>query len=134
MSETVNYGLYLTDDNSEKFMYWRDRINGKTDSNMIKIDTALGEKANSSTVVSTTLLASAWSGINSPYTQELSVPGLKATQNGTIAVAHSATIEQREVAREAMLSVVGQGNESLIIAADGEMPELDIPVYIILLG
>lgn len=82
----------------------------------------------------TTLLASAWIGVEAPYTQELTVTGLTALQNGTISVAHSATAEQREIAREAMLSVIGQEDGKLTIAADGEMPEFDIPVYIILLG
>lgn len=134
MSETANYKLYITDDSSEKFLNWREKMNGTTDSNMMKIDAALGEKANSSVVVNATLLASAWAGLDSPFTQELSVPGLTAAQNGTISVAHSATAEEREIAREAMLSVIGQEDGKLMIAADGEMPEFDIPVYIILLG
>ena len=48
MSETTNYGLYVTDDSSDKFLNWRTKMNGTVDSNMVKIDTALGEKANSS--------------------------------------------------------------------------------------
>lgn len=134
MSETTNYKLHLTDDSSEKFLDWRNKMNGTEDSNMIKIDTALGEKANSSVAIYATLLASAWVGVNAPFTQELSVEGLTATQNGVIDVAHDATATQREIAREAMLSVIGQADCSLTIAADGEMPEFDIPVYIILLG
>ena len=131
---TVNYGLYITDDSSERFLEWRTKMNGTESSNMVKIDTALGEKANSSVLVSATLLASAWTGVDSPFTQDITVTGLTATQNGTISVAHNATFEQREMAREAMLSVVGQEDGKLTIAADGEMPDIDIPVYIILLG
>lgn len=131
---TVNYGLYITDDSSERFLEWRTKMNGTENSNMVKIDTALGEKANSSVLVSATLLASAWTGVDSPFTQDITVTGLTATQNGTISVAHNATFEQREMAREAMLSVVGQEDGKLTIAADGEMPDIDIPVYIILLG
>ena len=134
MSETTNYGLYITSDSSEKFLEWCTKMNGTENSNMVKIDTALGEKANSSISVSTTLLANAWVGVDSPFTQNISVEGLGATQNGTISVAHSATAEQREMAREAMLSVIGQAAGQLTIAADGEMPDIDIPVYIILLG
>ncbi len=134
MSETTNYGLYITSDSSEKFLEWRTKMNGTENSNMVKIDAALGEKANSSVLVSATLLASAWTGIDSPFTQDITVTGLTATQNGTISVAHNATFEQREMAREAMLSVVGQEDGKLTIAADGEMPDIDIPVYIILLG
>ena len=131
---TANYGLYITDDSSERFLEWRTKMNGTDRSNMVKIDTALGEKANSCVLVSATLLASAWTGIDSPFTQDITVTGLTATQNGTISVAHNATFEQREMAREAMLSVVGQEDGKLTIAADGEMPDIDIPVYIILLG
>ena len=131
---TANYGLYITDDSSERFLEWRTKMNGTENSNMVKIDAALGEKANSSVLVSATLLASAWTGIDSPFTQDITVTGLTATQNGTISVAHNATFEQREMAREAMLSVVGQEDGKLTIAADGEMPDIDITVYIILLG
>lgn len=131
---TANYGLYITDDSSERFLEWRTKMNGTENSNMVKIDAALGEKANSSVLVSATLLASAWTGIDLPFTQDITVTGLTATQNGTISVAHNATFEQREMAREAMLSVVGQEDGKLTIAADGEMPDIDIPVYIILLG
>lgn len=134
MSETTNYGLYVTDDSAERFLDWRTKMNGTENSNMVKIDAALGAKADSSVPVTTTLLANAWAGVDSPFTQEIAVDGLTATQNGVISVSHDATAEQREMAREAMLSVVGQEDGKLIIAADGEMPDIDIPVYIILLG
>ena len=134
MSKTPNYDLYLTDDSATRFLDWRRQMSGTEDSNMLKIDAALGEKADSSTAVSAILLASAWSGANAPFTQTITIDGLTASQNGTISVAHNATAVQREIAREAMLSVIGQGDGTLTIAADGEMPERDIPVYIILLG
>lgn len=135
MSETTkNYGLHLTNDSSEKFLDWRERMNGTSDSNMMKIDAALGEKANNSVIVTTTLLASAWIGVDAPYTQELAVDGLLKDTNGIIDIAHDATAEQREIAREAKLAITGQEDGKLIIVADGEMPEFDIPVYIILLG
>lgn len=134
MSETENYHLPLTDDDQTKFRDWRNAINGPDDSAMVKIDAALGRKADSSVPVHTVLLSTAWSGVIAPFTQTLEVEGLTATQNGSISVAHDATAEQREIAREAMLAVIGQEDGKLIIAADGEMPERDIPVYIILLG
>lgn len=134
MSETINCKLHLTDDSSERFQDWRNAMNGPTNSNMVKIDTAIGEKADRSVSVPTTLSATAWSGVNPPFTQMLNVEGLKAAHNGYISVAHEATAEQREAAREAMLSVAGQADGVLTIVADGEMPEQDIPVLIIILG
>lgn len=134
MSETTNYKLHLTDGSSERFQDWRNAMNGPVNSNMIKIDNAIGEKADKSVPVITTLLATSWSGVNPPFTQVLAVEGLKAAHNGYISVAHEATAEQREIAREAMLSVTGQEDGMLTIVADGEMPERDIPVLIIILG
>lgn len=134
MSETKNYNLSLTDDDQTKFKEWRESINGNVNSNMQKIDEALGEKAKRSISISATLSADAWIGIDSPFTQELNVEGLEEDQNGDIAVAHSATALQRDIARCAMLAVVGQSDGKLIIAADGELPEQDIPVSIILFG
>ena len=134
MSETTNCKLHLTDNNSERFQDWRNAMNGPDNSNMIKIDNAIGEKADKSISIFTTLSATAWSGLNSPFTQILNVEGLKAVHNGYISVSHEATAEQREAAREAMLSVTGQSNGTLTIVADGKMPELDIPILIIILG
>lgn len=132
--ETTNCKLHLTDDSSERFQDWRNAMNGPTNSNMIKIDDAIGGKADKSVPIITTLSAAAWSGVNPPFTQVLNVEGLKAAHNGYISVAHEATAEQRKIAREAMLSVTGQEDGALTIVADGEMPELDIPVLIIILG
>lgn len=43
MATTTNYGLYITDDSSTKFIDWRKQMNGIDDSNMTKIDAALNE-------------------------------------------------------------------------------------------
>lgn len=134
MATTPNYNLFITDDANTKFIDWRRELSGVSDSNMTKIDTALGEKAQKSELITGVLSASAWSGVDSPYTQVLAVTGLTADQNGTISVAQNATIEQREAARMAMLAVIGQSEGTLTIAADGEMPDIDIPVVVILLG
>lgn len=95
---------------------------------------AVEAKADASKAVTVTLAASAWTGANAPFTQELTVTGLQSGTNGMVNVAHSATSAQRDCAREAMLSVVGQEDGKLIVVADGELPEVDIPVCIILIG
>ena len=134
MNATTNYNLYLCDDDTKKFKEWRNEINGTNDSNMIKIDTALSGKANKSGVTETILYANSWTGADSPYTQSITVTGLQSSQNGAIGIAHSASTEQRDAAREALLAVIGQEDSKLIISADGELPSVDIPVMIILLG
>lgn len=133
MSETANYKLHITDDETELFKVWREKMNGTENSNMIKIDAALTEKANNSVVVNSTLFANAWVGIASPYKQDIQIEGLTSERNGTIDISNSATAEQRELARNAMLFVCGQSSGVLTIAADGDCPTADIPVSIILL-
>lgn len=135
MSKTTeNYGFILEDDATTKFKDWREAINGAANSNFIKVDQVLAEKGDKSKSVDCTLVASSWVGVDAPFTQELAVTGLSSAQNGNISVAHSATFEQREAARDAKLCVTGQIDGKLIISADGEMPEVDIPVVITLLG
>lgn len=134
MSEvTKNYGFTLEDDDTTKFKEWREAINGTVNSNFTKLDDILADKSDKSVSVECVLVASAWTGIDSPFTQELAVEGLGAVQNGNISVAQGATFEQREMARDAKLCVTGQREGKLIISADGEMPDIDIPVTITLL-
>lgn len=133
MSETKNYHLNLTDDAQTKFLAWRNSINGNTNSNMIKIDTALGEKANLSVAINAVLLMSAWSD-DSPYVQTISVEGLTADQNGIITIGQNITTEQLEDVVAADMRISGQVDGSLTVTAYGDKPTRDIPVTIILLG
>lgn len=43
MSETTNYGLFVSNDDQMTFREWRLKLSGETDSNMTKIDAALGD-------------------------------------------------------------------------------------------
>lgn len=131
---TKNYDLYICDDGNEKFEDWRKNMGGTDDtSNMVKIDAILNEKSNKSKVVYVTLLESQWEGNTPPYTQTISVTGLGADQNGIVDISHNATLEQRNVARDIGLSIIGQSNGTLTLSADKDLPEVDIPIYIILL-
>lgn len=133
MAETANYGLYVTDKDTDRFIDWRKRINGETDSNMVKIDEALQGKADSSVEFSGTLLADAWVGGVAPYTQVLEVDGLSRTQNGMISLAQDATEEQVAEAQDAMLCLDDQTDGSLTVIARGRKPEMDLPVSVLLL-
>lgn len=134
MAETANYGLHLTDTSQEKFKEWREKMNSQNeDSNMQKIDKALGEKADHSKNVEVTLLATAWVGETSPYTQTLTVTDLEAGTNGNISLSETATTEQIEVARLAMMSRLHQETGKLVIQALGAKPQQDIPVCITLM-
>lgn len=133
MSTTANYNLKLTDDDQTKFKEWRESINGNSNSNMEKIDTALGEKANLSVAISAVLSMSAWSE-NAPYSQTISVDGLTEEQNGIITIGQNITTEQIEDVVAADIRISSQADGSLTVIAYGDKPTRDIPVTIILLG
>lgn len=131
---TTNYDLYLEDGDTTRFLDWRKKMNGSDNSNMVKIDTALSEKADSSRAITATLLASQWDTDGLVSTQTITIEGLTAEQNGVIGAAQNLTGLQIETVREAGLYISNQGEGFLTIASDGETPSCDIPVLIILLG
>jgi len=134
MSETANYGLYVTDDSSEMVINVRKKIFGEKDSNMTKIDSVLAQKADTSRFINTILKASAWSGSDIPAMQVLVIDELKALQNGIINLSQDITSEQFEEACAAKLYVSGQEEGSLTISAACQIPSCDIPVTLILIG
>lgn len=134
MANTANYGLYLTESSSESFLSWRNKINGREDSNMVKIDTILGSKADSSTAISTVLLASGWAEKESCYEQTITIDGISLDTNGIISISQGASDDERAAARSAMIVVAGQGDKSLTVVADGVVPQVDIPVSIIIIN
>ena len=92
MSETENYHLYIKDDSSTTFLDWRNAMNGTSDSNMLKIDTALSQKADNSIALSLTLRADQWVQEDAISYQEIAVEGLTETQNGVIGAAQLSQI------------------------------------------
>ena len=81
--------------------------------------------------VTVTLSASKWSGSAAPYTQTVTVEGMAADTHGIARVNYqTATLEQRNAARYAMLCLTAQGSNTVTITADGERPTVDIPIVI----
>lgn len=133
MSETKNYQLALTSDDTTKFKEWRETINGNSNSNMEKIDTALGEKANLSVAINSVLLMSAWSE-TAPYVQTISIDDLGADQNGILTIGQNITSEQLEDVVAADMRITDQVEGAFTVTAYGDKPTRDIPVTTILLG
>lgn len=133
MSETKNYHLYIEDDSNTRFLDWRNAMNGPSDSNMIKIDNALSEKAGHSKVILITLYSDMWVQEGSAYIQEVEIEGLTETQNGIIGAAQNLTEEQLDAIRAAGLYISEQKDGALTIASDGDTPTCDIPAVLILL-
>lgn len=134
MAKTENFELKMPDDGSQYFgEFWKE-LSDSSGSNMTEIDKLLGEMAIQSQSLSAVLESAQWIGAKAPYTQTVLIEDLLYTHNGTIALSQEATEEERTEVRKAMLSVVGQANGSLVIAADGEVPTIDLPVTVMLLG
>ena len=133
MAQTKNYDLTLTDSDQTKFKDWRESINGNSNSNMVKIDTALGEKANLSIAKNIVLSASGWSNA-APYSQLLEIEEVTADINGVISIAHNVTNEQLEMVYDAALRISDQADGSITITADGDKPNGDIPLLLIIIG
>ena len=112
MNETKNCNLTLTDNDQTKFKEWREAINGNLNSNMVKIDNAIGEKANLSVAINAVLLMSAWSD-DSPYIQTIAVDSLTADQNGIITIGQNITTEQIEDVVAADMRITDQADGSL---------------------
>lgn len=134
MTTTSNYGFFITSDAEARFYEWREAVAGENESNMIKIDRVLGEKADSAIAVSGVLRADGWVGDAAPFEQTLTVEGLEAEQNGSVSLAPDAGADARMAARMASLCVSGQAAGVLTVIADDEKPAVDIPVVVLLLG
>lgn len=84
--------------------------------------------------INLTLLADNWTGAEAPYIQTLAALEVKENMEGVAGLAQNATLEERSAAREAMLSLAQQKDCEVTFIADGEKPEINIPVTLILMG
>lgn len=91
---------------------------------------ALNNKCDASVAITATLLASAWSSGQ----QTITVSGLGATQNGIASLPQNCSDSEYEAVCAAGLMVTSQSAGSLTFSANGEVPQIDIPILIILLG
>lgn len=83
-----------------------------------------------STLVETTLLANAW--VNKQQT--VTVNGLGVNQNGVVSLSQTFSSAQYDATVAAKLIVSKQNEGSLIFTCNGVVPQVDIPISIILLG
>lgn len=91
-------------------------------------------KADKAISISLTLLATGWVGDVAPYTQTLTVTGLTTVENGVIGVAQGLSITQRTSAKDAILNILEQYDDTLVIVADGIKPTIDIPITLVTMG
>lgn len=87
--------------------------------------------AKKSTLVTTTLTASKWTGSSAPYSYVLSVSGVTSSNIVEIDYASNASSTAIEAYQNAMLADGGQTTNQIIIKAT-EKPTVDIPITIVI--
>jgi hypothetical protein len=84
--------------------------------------------------VSATLLSTGWSGSEAPYTQAVAIAGMTAAKKAIVGLPHSATSAQYLAALAALLHVTSQGTDTITVTAEGDVPEIDLPVLVEIVG
>lgn len=90
------------------------------------VDTSSG--GGSLTEFTGTAYVSDWSG--SPPTNVVTIPGLSADVSGFIGLSNNATETERAVARNASLSPIAQGEGTVTLVADGQVPTVNLPILV----
>ncbi len=66
--------------------------------------------------------------------QKVEIPTLVSYENGIVSINNSATLEEYEAGIFAFLCIVNQVDTTLTVYASGDIPNIDIPITIILFG
>lgn len=88
-------------------------------------------KADLTVVREVTLAAAGWSAEGA---QSVTVLGVTDDNVVTVSIDPAATREQRDAARYAQIHATGQGVNGLSFVCDGEIPEIDIPIFAAIIG
>ena len=88
--------------------------------------TKWNNKADASSVITVTLLASGWTN----NTQTVTATGIKASSNGVVGMLNTATAAQLEAAMDAELTITTIDTNSVTFICENE-PQIDIPVGIL---
>ena len=93
---------------------------------------AQGLKGGTITSVTATATAAGWSG-DIPV-QTINVAGMTATSIAWVGLPETATAQQRDAARKAVMSPTAQGAGTITLTCDGAKPAIDIPIIVYLSG
>ena len=95
---------------------------------------AIAQELKDGTITSVTATATAagWSG-DIPV-QTINVTGMTATSIAWVGLPETATAQQRDAARKAVMSPTAQGTNSITLTCDGVKPTVDLPILIYISG
>lgn len=95
---------------------------------------ALVGKAEQSQSATLTVEASAWTGDSAPYTATVSTSLATASNNLVVGTGGALTAEQQSAMAAAMIVCAAQADGNITLTAFGEVPTIDIPVNILVVG
>ena len=84
--------------------------------------------------VAGTLAAASWTGSEAPYAQTIVIAGMTEGKKAIVGLPATATSAQYLAALAALLHVTSQGADTITVTAEGDAPEIDIPVLVQILG
>jgi len=109
-------------------------ISESTTYSSTKIESRLDAKANKSTILNVTVLATEWVGSTAPYTNIITVNGVTTTNNVEVIPQTSLTVEQETALSGARIINGTQDVNSITLKAFGTKPSIDIPLSFIVRG
>ncbi|TQI66274.1 hypothetical protein [Clostridium sp. KNHs216] len=100
-----------------------------------RIAAGFADTVDKSTLATAPLPASGWTGTESPYSITVTVAGAKPEPTRIeVQPTTDATAAQWAAWRAALIRGGGQGTDSITLLADGDKPEIDIPIAVTIRG
>lgn len=84
--------------------------------------------------VSVTVPSTAWTGSTAPYTATVTCSGVTASNHIIVGAGGALTAEQQAAMAAAMIVCTGQGADRITLSAFGEVPTIDLPVNVMIVG
>ena len=108
----------------------KDALDGDTAGHLLNLINALKSSTSTATVP-----ASSWTGTAAPYSATVSVTGAKPEPTRIeVQPTNDATTEQWAAWRAALIRGGGQDTDKITLLADGDKPEMDIPITVTVRG
>ncbi|MGX8701513.1 hypothetical protein [Caproiciproducens sp.] len=126
--------------NEADFTVWvnslKDILDAETAGNLLNMINGLqSSKADKSIFTTAVLEAANWTGVIAPYSITVAVTGAKSEPTRIeVQPTADATAAQWAAWRTALIRGGGQGTDSITLLADGDKPEIDIPVAVTIRG
>ena len=98
------------------------------------INQLVNEKADKSTIISATLLADTWEGVDAPHTYTLAVEAATPENNIELLLPSNASADEVAAYQAAMILNGNQAQGSITLYAWGDAPEIDLPLIVLVRG